>query len=49
MFLCLFSGHDMLSLIFHLLDEFLFVFSAEPFFIARVSYNNYLGIKKYGH
>lgn len=30
-------GHDMLSLLFHFLDEFLFVFSAEPFFIARVS------------
>merc|ERR1711994_990721 len=29
------EGDDMLSLIFHLLDEFLFLFSAEPFFIAR--------------
>lgn len=28
------EGHDMLSLLFHFLDEFLFVFSAEPFFIA---------------
>lgn len=31
------EGHDMLSLLFHFLDEFLFLFSAEPFFIARVS------------
>lgn len=30
------EGHDMLSLLFHFLDEFLFVFSADPFFIARV-------------
>jgi len=29
------QGEDMLSLLFHLLDEFLFLFSAEPFFIAR--------------
>lgn len=29
------EGHDMLSLLFHFLDEFLFIFSAEPFFIAR--------------
>jgi len=29
------QGHDLLSLLFHLLDEFLFLFSAEPFFIAR--------------
>ena len=27
----------MMSLLYHLLDEFLFLFSAEPFFIARVS------------
>ena len=31
------QGEDMLSLLFHFLDEFLYVFSAEPFFIARVS------------
>lgn len=31
------KGHDMLSLLFGFLDEFLFLFSAEPFFIARVS------------
>lgn len=29
------EGDDLLSLLFHFLDEFLFVFSAEPFFIAR--------------
>ena len=30
------EGEDLLSLLFHLLDEFLFLFSAEPYFIARV-------------
>nr|CAD7577434.1 unnamed protein product [Timema californicum] len=29
------EGHDILSLLFHFLDEFLFLFCAEPFFIAR--------------
>ncbi|KAK2158253.1 hypothetical protein LSH36_174g07008 [Paralvinella palmiformis] len=29
------EGHDVESLLFHFLDEWLFVFSAEPFFIAR--------------
>jgi len=29
------SGHDMESLLFHFLDEWLFAFSAEPFFIPR--------------
>lgn len=29
------EGDDLESLLFHFLDEFLFVFSAEPFFIAR--------------
>lgn len=29
------QGEDMMSLLFHFLDEFLFLFSAEPFFIAR--------------
>ncbi|XP_064611514.1 protein archease-like [Liolophura sinensis] len=29
------EGDDMLSLLFHFLDEWLFVFSAEPFFIPR--------------
>lgn len=30
------SGEDMLSLLYHFLDEFLFLFSAESFFIPRV-------------
>lgn len=34
------EGHDMLSLLYHFLDEFLFLFSAEPFFIARVCDTN---------
>lgn len=29
------EGDDMLGLLYHFLDEFLFLFSAEPFFIAR--------------
>jgi len=29
------EGHDMESLLYQFLDEFLFLFSAEPFFIAR--------------
>nr|SVE75504.1 EOG090X0IKX [Daphnia dolichocephala] len=29
------QGEDLQSLLFHLLDEFLFLFSAEPFFIPR--------------
>ncbi|XP_067142473.1 protein archease-like [Centruroides vittatus] len=29
------EGDDMLALLFHYLDEFLFLFSAEPFFIPR--------------
>jgi SHS2 domain-containing protein len=31
------DGHDMLSLLFHFLDECLFLFCADPFFIARVN------------
>nr|CAD7266197.1 unnamed protein product [Timema shepardi] len=31
------EGHDILSLLFHFLDEFLFLFCAEPFFIARLA------------
>jgi SHS2 domain-containing protein len=31
------DGHDILSLLFHFLDECLFLFCADPFFIARVS------------
>ncbi|XP_051494043.1 protein archease isoform X2 [Apus apus] len=30
------EGHDMLSLLFHLLDEWLYKFSANEFFIPRV-------------
>lgn len=29
------EGHDLESLLFHFLDEFLFFFSAEPFFIPK--------------
>ena len=28
------QGHDLESLLYHFLDEFLFLFSAEPFFVA---------------
>lgn len=35
------EGHDLDSLLFHFLDEFLFNFSAEPFFIPRVSFYKY--------
>lgn len=31
------QGHDLMSLLYKFLDEFLFIFSADPFFIARVS------------
>lgn len=30
------EGHDMQSLLFHFLDELLFMFCAEPFIVARV-------------
>lgn len=30
------EGDDLISLLYHFLDEWLFVFSAEPFFIPRV-------------
>ncbi|XP_071105377.1 protein archease-like [Haliotis cracherodii] len=30
------EGEDMMSLLFHFLDEFLFLFSAEPYIIPRV-------------
>lgn len=32
------EGHDMISLLYNFLDELLFMFSAEPYYIARVSY-----------
>ena len=31
------EGHDMISFLYSFLDEFLFIFNAEPNFIARVS------------
>ena len=30
------EGDDLISLLYHFLDEWLFVFSADPFFIPRV-------------
>lgn len=30
------EGHDLQSLLFHFLDELLFMFSAEPFLVAKV-------------
>lgn len=32
-------GHDLESLFYKFLDEFLFLFSAEPYFIAKVRKN----------
>lgn len=36
------EGHDMQSLLFHFLDELLFMFCAEPFLVARVCYSRFL-------
>lgn len=36
------QGEDLESLLFHFLDEFLFLFSCEPFLIARVRSALYL-------
>ena len=33
------TGDDLESLLFHFLDEFLFLFSADPFFIPKVRPN----------
>ena len=33
------TGEDLLSLLYHFLDEWLFLFSADPFFIPRVRGN----------
>lgn len=38
-------GHDMLSLLYGFLDEWLFLFSADPYFVARVSI--YTNLKRY--
>ena len=35
----IFSGHDLESLLFKFLDEFLFLFSAEPFFTPKVNHH----------
>lgn len=37
-----FTGHDLQSLLYKFLDEFLFLFSAEPFFIPKVHLPSYL-------
>ena len=36
------QGHDMLSLLFHFLDELLFMFCAEPFLVAKVSFSTHV-------
>jgi SHS2 domain-containing protein len=41
------EGHDMLSLLFHFLDECLFLFCADPFLIARV--NIFLKFRTFKH
>ena len=33
------EGDDLISLLYHFLDEWLFVFSADPFFIPRVRHH----------
>lgn len=33
------QGDDLVSLLFHFLDELLFLFSADPFFIPKVSFS----------
>ncbi len=36
------EGDDLVSLLYHFLDEWLFIFSADPFFIPRVRQKNYV-------
>lgn len=36
------NGHDMMSLLFHFLDEFLFLFCAEPYLVAKVCFFYFL-------
>ncbi|XP_015263562.1 PREDICTED: protein archease isoform X2 [Gekko japonicus] len=43
------KGHDMLSLLFHLLDEWLYKFSANEFFIPRVGRRIPLNQTSSGH
>ena len=38
------EGDDLIGLLYHFLDEWLFLFSAEPFFIPRVSSSAHLSI-----
>ena len=38
------SGEDLQSLLFHFLDEFLYLFSVEPFLICRVSFAGILSV-----
>lgn len=40
---------DLISLLYHFLDEFLFLFSAEPFFVPKVIIFNKLKFDKYGY
>ncbi|XP_041871342.1 protein archease isoform X2 [Corvus hawaiiensis] len=43
------EGHDMLSLLFHFLDEWLYKFSADEFFIPRVGRRVFFGQTPTGH
>ena len=39
------AGDDLLSLLYHFLDEWLFLFSADPFFIPRVRNDSFMQAK----
>ncbi len=43
------EGDDMESLLFHFLDEFLFLFSADPFFVPKVTRPQGLHFQLYIH